>query len=60
MADYNINYLKREKNPGRGIMKSDGMNFFSDVDPWCSCTSQKWLFSLSSSEDHLLILYFSL
>lgn len=35
MADYNINYLKREKNPGRGIIKSDGINFFIDVDPWC-------------------------
>lgn len=35
MTDYNINYLKREKNPRSGIIKSDGMNFFIDVDPRC-------------------------
>lgn len=36
MTDYNINYLKRgKKNPRSGIIKSDGMNFFIDVDPRC-------------------------
>lgn len=35
MIDYIINYVKRAKNPRSGIIKSNGKNFFTDVDPQC-------------------------